>query len=404
MKKNVSQEWPQWRGPQRNGHAAGARLPQTWPNQLPKPKWRTPVGIGYSSPVIADGQVFIQGRDTKGNELCFGIDDASGKVQWKYAYPSSFAPPDPSAGKGPNSTPTVDRGQVTMLGLGGMLHHFEAKTGKLLWKHDLAKEFWGVAKGAAGDDWFPVCGASASALSLSEEIILPVGGKKAGCITAFDRKSGAIRWKALDDRSSYASPVLAEVAGVRQLVAFTGKRMVGLDAISHTLLWEYPFTAGFEQTIIMPTLWKNRVIIAGEAKPIVALELSSEGGKLTQKVAWQNAELAAYLATPLLLKDHLIGFDHRSRRLVCLDCATGKSTWTSPQRMGKMFVTLTGAGESVLVLSDTGELHIIAADPSAFRLTKTYKVGEPGTLWSQVAVVENRLYIRDQENLSCYVV
>lgn len=391
--------WPQWRGPQRNGVAEGTKLPASWPAALPKPKWRVPLGIGYSSPVIADGVVFIQSRDTKvSQEVCHAIDDKTGKMLWTHAYLSTFAPPDPTAGKGPNSTPTVDRGQVYMLGLGGMLHCFAARTGKIIWKHDLAKEFWGVEKEEIGDKWFPVCGATSSALAVGEEVILSVGGKKAGSLAAFDRATGKPLWKALDDRSSYASPVLGEVAGTQQLVAFTGKRMVGIHPKTHALLWEYPVTCLYEQTIVTPLLWRNRVLISHEAKPIVALELGAGG----QKVAWQSAELSPYLSTPVIIKDHVIGLDARSRRIVCIDCENGKMIWSSPNRMGKNFASLVVAGESLLVLSDLGELYVIAADPSMFKLLKTYKVAEPGTIWSQLAIVENRLYIRDQTGLSCY--
>lgn len=392
-------DWPQWRGPQRNGTTDGAKLPASWPEALPKPKWRTPLGIGYSSPVIAGGMVYIQGRDTKtGQEVCYGLSDKTGKIVWAHSYPSEFRPPDPTAGKGPNSTPTVDRGQVYMLGLGGMWHCFEAQTGKILWKHDFAKEFWGVDVDAMGDKWFPVCGATSSALTVGEEVILSVGGKKAGSIAGFDRKSGKLLWKALDDRSSYASPILETIDGAQQLIAFTGTRMVGLHPKTHVLLWEYPVKCGFEQTIISPLTWRNRVLIAHEAKPTVALEPKSG------KVLWQSAELSLYLSTPVLLKDHVIGFDARSRRVVCVDAESGKTVWSSPDRMGKNFASFVVAGESLLILSDLGELSVLAADPSAFKRLKTYKVAEPGSLWSQLAVVDNRLYIRDQTGLSCYVV
>jgi outer membrane protein assembly factor BamB len=390
-------DWPQWRGPQRNGIAEGARLPVSWPEQLAKPKWRAPLGIGYSSPVIAGGMVFIQDRETKsGTEFCYGLDDKTGKVAWKFGYPSRFEPPDPTAGKGPNSTPTVDRGQVYMLGLGGMFHCFEARSGRLLWSHDLAQEYWGVEKAEIGDLWFPVCGVATSALAVGDEVIVSVGGKKAGSLAGFDRKTGKLLWKALDDRSSYASPLLGEVGGVSQLVAFTGKRMVGLHPKTHTLLWEYPVTCLYEQTIVTPLIWKDRVLIAHEAKPIVALEPRSG------KVAWQSAELSPYLSTPVVVKDHVVGMDARSRRIVCVECASGKVLWSSPNRMGRNFASLVVAGETLLVLSDLGELYVLAADPTVFKLLRTYKVAEPGTIWSQLAVVDNRLYIRDQSGLSCY--
>jgi len=395
-------DWSQWRGPLRDGTVLNARLPDKWPDKLPTAIWRQYVGIGYSSPVVADGQAFIQARETDGTEVCLSFDAATGKPLWKKTYPSAYQPPDPTAGKGPNSTPTVDGDRVYMLGLGGMFHCFNAKTGNILWKHDLASEYWGVAKDTLGEDaWRPPCGATASALVDGDQVILPVGGKKAGAMTAFDRKSGKLIWTALYDRSSYASPLLRDIAGIRQIVGFTGTRMVGLDAKDQKLLWEFPFKTMYEQTIISPVIWKDRVIICGEARPTTALDLTAGAGKMGQKVAWQNSDLSAYLVTPVVVKDHLIGFDQRTRRLVCIDLANGKTTWTSP-RMGKLFVSLVVAGEQVLALSDSGELIVVASNTKEYVSRASLKVAEPGTIWSQLAIVNNRLYIKDKEYLSCY--
>ena len=395
-------DWAQWRGPMRDGTVLNARLPVKWPKMLPRPIWRRYVGIGYSSPVVASGQAFIQGREMDGKETCLSFDASTGKPLWKQSYPSPYHPPDRTAGKGPNSTPTVDRDRVYMLGLGGMFHCLEAKTGHILWKHDFASEYWGVATDTWGEDaWSPQCGASASALVDGERVILPVGGKKAGAMTAFDRSSGKIIWKALEDRSSYASPLFANLAGSRQLVGFTGTRMVGLDAKDQKLLWEFPFKAMYEQTIISPVIWKDRVIICGETKPTTALDISATGGKISRQVAWQSSDLSAYLVTPIVVKDHLIGFDQRARRLVCIELASGKTTWTSP-RMGKQFVSLVVAGEQVLALTDNGELNVVAANPKEYVSRGTLKVAEPGTIWTHLAVVNNRLYIKDKEYLSCH--
>jgi len=398
-----SADWHQWRGPNRDGHALDAKLPAKWSAAFPAPKWRSKVGIGYSAPVVANGRVFIMGREADKREVCLALDANTGKELWRQSYPSAYAPPDPTAGKGPNSTPTVDKDRVYMLGLGGMFHCLDVKTGKILWKHDLAKEYWGVEKDKLGEDaWRPPCGASASAFVQGDSVILPVGGKKAGAFTAFDRKTGKIQWQALEDRSSYASPLITTLAGTPQLVGFTGTRMVGIGATSHDLLWEFPFTAMFEQTIITPVLWKDHVIVCGEAKPTTALRITKEGDKLTQKTAWINADLGAYLTTPVVFQDHLLGYSQRGTRLVCIELATGKTVWTSPKGMGKLFVSFVVAGDQILVLSDTGKLHVLAADTKEYKPLGEWKVAEPETIWSPLALVGNRLYIKDKEHLTCY--
>ena len=390
--------WPQWRGPRRDGYAVDAVLPARLPDFLPAPRWKASVGIGYSSPVVAQGKLVVLGRVPGGaSETCFCFDAKTGKSLWKQSWPSSFVPPDPSAGKGPNSTALLDDTRVIALGLGGMLHCFDLNTGKILWKHDCAKEFWGVEKGPAGDNWFPVCGASTSALIVGSDVVLSIGGKKAGSFAAFDRKTGVLRWKALDDRSSYASPILATLGGVKQLVGFTGTRMVGLDLNTRAVLWEFPFKALYEQTIVSPVVWNDTVFISGEARPITALKVGQ--GKV--ETLWTNAELSTYLVTPVVFEGRLFGYDFRSRRLVCLDAATGVSKWTGP-RTGKIFAALVVVGNDLLFLSDSGELHVIDPRADVYTAKKTYRVAAPETIWSHPALVGNRLYIRDQKELVCY--
>src|SRR6185503_10558581 len=136
-----------------------------WPTVPPSPIWSAVVGDGYSGPVIAKGRVYVMGREAGSMETCLCFDAATGKRIWRHAYSTSYMPPDPRAGAGPKSTPTVDGDRVYMLGLGGMFTCLETETGRLLWKHDFGKEYWGVEKDAEGvDTYFPPCGATASAI------------------------------------------------------------------------------------------------------------------------------------------------------------------------------------------------------------------------------------------------
>jgi outer membrane protein assembly factor BamB len=288
-----------------------------------------------------------------------------------------------------------------MIGLGGMLHCFDAAKGDVLWKHDCMKEFWGVEKDKDGDDaWFPSCGSAAAPLVDGNQIIVPVGGKKAGAFTAFDRNSGAIVWKALGERSSYASPVFATIAGSRQLVSFSGLRMVGLDAATHKLLWEYPFPARFEQTVVSPIVWKDHVVIAGEDKPTIALRLEKSDGQWKQSVAWESKDLRGYLSTPVVVKDHLIGHDHRLRKLVCVELASGKTKWAAG-KFGK-YLSLVVAGDHLLVLDDSGQLLVLEADVEKYRVVRDWQTSEPGQTWSHLAVAGKRLYVKDREHLICF--
>lgn len=395
-------DWPQWRGLGRDGHALGAQLPATWPMAAPKPKWSVEIGLGYSGAAIARGKLFIQARDdAKGNELCLCLDARTGKELWQITYPCTFEAPDNTAGKGPNATPAVDEDRVYFFGLGGMFTCAEIATGKTLWQHDCLKEYWGVAKTPEGDDaWFPPCGASASPLVDGDTVIVPIGGKKAGAITAFERNSGRIAWKTLADRSSYASPIIAAPGGVKQIVAFTGTRMVGLRHGDRQLLWDYPFPAKYEQTVVSPVVWQDHVIVGGEAKPTVALKLSRNGDTLKKETAWKSEDLRMYLTTPVVFSGHLLGFDHRMSRLVCLKLAGGDTAWTSPNLATK-HLSLLVAGEVILALTLEGDLLILKASAEEYVPLARWKVSDRGT-YAHLALVGNMLYVKGTERLSCY--
>jgi len=396
-------DWPQWRGVGRDGHALDAHLPVNWAVAPPSPKWTTDIGLGYSGPAVVRGKVFIHTRDeSKGNERCLCLEASTGKQIWEISYPNSFVAPDFTAGKGPNATPAVDRDRVYFFGLGGMLTCFEIANGKLLWQHDCSKEYWGVAKTNEGDDaWFPPCGASASPLVDGNTVIVPIGGKKAGAITGFDRDNGKLLWKALDDRSSYASPIIASPGGVKQIIAFTGTRMVGLRHGDRELLWDYPFPAKYEQTIISPVTGKDLVIIGGEAKPTVALKLTRNSGNMKKEIAWKSEDLRMYLTTPVVYDGNLIGFDHRMSRLVCVKLDDGDTIWSSPG-LGTKYLSLVAVGGGVVfALTLEGELLVIKAKAEEYTRLAKWKVSERGT-YAHLTVAGNTLYVKGPEKLACY--
>lgn len=399
----AAEDWPQWRGVHRDGEAGRSSLPKEWPTAVPPPAWTASVGEGYSSPVIANGRVYVMGRDPNSMETCLCFDASTGKPIWKHAYSTSYHPPDPRAGDGPKSTPTFDRDRVYFLGLGGMFTCLDAATGKELWKHDFAKEYFGVEKDMDGvDSWFPPCGNAASAIVEGNTVIVPVGGKKGGSFAGFDRQTGEVVWKALAERSSYGSPMIADLAGFHQLVGFTGLRMVGLNLSSHTLLWEKPFPAMFEQTITTPIIWKDRVIVTGEQKPTFALSVAPKAGErlLEVKELWSNPDLKAYLTSPIVFKDHLVGVDSMGHRLVCIDLASGKTDWTSPRVTG--YVSLVTAGDRILAMTSSGEMIMVRADAASYEELGRWKLSSAGDVWSHLAMAGGKLYIKDKQSLICY--
>jgi outer membrane protein assembly factor BamB len=395
-----AEDWPQWRGPNRTGVTDGSQLPNNWPADPPSPRWRLFVGEGHSSPAVADGRVFIMGRENDELEADLCFDCRTGEQLWRHAYAAPYKPDDSCGGHGPNSTPTVDGDRVFMFGLGGMLNCLDVKTGRVLWAHDCAAEYWRKERDATGDNpSFPPCGASASGLVAGNVFIVPVGDKTAGAITAFDLRTGEIVWKGLSERSSYGSPMLAEPAGKRQIIGFTGLRMVGLDADNGELLWEREFKAYFQQTILTPVIWNDLVIFGGERGPTMALRISPRDGAFSADPAWSSPRLRSYLTSSVLMGDHLVGFDDRQKQLACIELSTGELAWTSP-KIGE-HVSLVVAGKNVLALNSDNELYVLEATPRNFSQVAKWKISENGGSRAHLAVAGNCLYVKEKEHLLC---
>lgn len=176
--------------------------------------------------------------------------------------------------------------------------------------------------------------------------------------------------------------------------------MVGLRYSNRELLWDVPFKTRFEQTIISPVVWKDLVIVAGDGKVTTAVRIKETGGKVTQETAWTSDDLKSYLTTPVLFSDHLLGYDMRTSRLVCLNMETGETAWTSPRVPGK-YHSLVLAGDVVFCLNSEGEFTVLKATSKEYVEVVKWTIAEKGT-WAHLAVAANRLYVKGKESLYCY--
>ncbi len=264
------QEWHQWRGPGRTG-ASSFAPPAAWPEK-PKQIWKIPAGIGHASPVVADGRVYQFSRIGE-QETTTAYDAATGKQLWRDSYdaPYTMSSAATSHGKGPKSTPVVDRGRVYALGISGILSAVDAVTGKVAWRYDSRKEFPKTS---------PEFGASMSPIVDGELVIAHVGGDKNGAIVAFDRTSGAQKWAWKGDGPAYASPIIATFGGARHLITQTQSHVVGLSPSDGKLLWQIPFTTEYEQNIITPVVTEGLLIYAGLNKPTTAVRLVTGRGRV----------------------------------------------------------------------------------------------------------------------------
>jgi outer membrane protein assembly factor BamB len=375
-------EWPQWRGPNRDGHAAGVTPPKAWPERL-TPRWKAEVGSGYATPLLVGDRLYVFSRQAD-NEVMAALDAASGKVLWRTSYPAPFKMDTAAAphGPGPKSTPAYADGKLFSIGMGGTVTAFDAATGKQLWQKPGLPEqpLW--------------TSHSFSPLVDRGLVVFHMGGNDKGTLSAFDVNTGAVRWAWSGDGPGYGSPMLFDFAGTRQIVTMTQQKFIGLDAATGTLLWERPYTTEYAQNVITPIRYGDTLLVSGYQKPVAAFRLARRNNQWTTEQAWENADVSLYMSDAVLIGDTLVGFSQRrSGQFFGLDARSGKTLWTSEPRQATN-AALVAARDVWFALKDDGELLVSRTDATAFEPLRRYQVG-PSATWAQPVVSGNRVFVKD---------
>jgi outer membrane protein assembly factor BamB len=385
-----SQNWTQWRGPNRDGVVASFVAPRTWPETL-KPQWKTPIGIGHSTPVVSEGKVYAFTRQDD-NEVATCLDLETGKQIWQRSYPAPYTmnPAAISHGKGPKSTPVVSDGKLFTLGISGILSCFDAKTGRVIWRKEFSKQF---------KESSPLFGTAMSPLVDRGLVIAHVGGNDAGALTAFNVDTGDVKWSWKDDGPGYASPIMIEVYGVRQIVTQTQKNIVGVAALTGELLWRIPFETEYVQNAITPVAYGSTLIFSGLDKGAFAIQLARVDGKWVTSQLWKNDQVPMYLSSPVIVGDLLFGLSHKRKgQFFCLDARTGKPLWASLGRDGDQAAIL-AAGGFLFFLTSDAELIVARASSNGYDVLMKYTVATSPT-WAHPVIIGNRVLIKDERTLA----
>ncbi|PYR28211.1 MAG: hypothetical protein DMF92_14655, partial [Acidobacteria bacterium] len=287
--QNATADWPQWRGPNRDGTLATFVEPRTWPERLNE-RWKIEVGTGYATPIVVGNRVYAFSRQQE-NEVMRAIDADSGKVVWETSYPARFKmnPATARHGPGPKSTPTYADGRLFTLGISGIVTAFDAMTGKQLWQKPTPPAE-------------PMFHTAQSALVDRGVMILHVGGHNQGALTAFDPATGAVKWAWNGDGPAYGSPIVAEIGGTRQVITFSQESLVGVDAASGQLLWRVPFEARSITNSITPLVYDGRiVIVSGQGKPLTAYTIRKRNDRWAADLAWENPQLSLSFSNAVLV-------------------------------------------------------------------------------------------------------
>jgi outer membrane protein assembly factor BamB len=385
-------DWPQWLGPKRDGVSPARDLLTKWPDAGPPVLWRAKSGEGYAAVAVAGGRAYTLLQDGDNEAVvCWRAD--TGRELWRFRYPAHFAN---SFGSGPRATPTVDGDRVYTVGATGMLHCLEAATGKKLWEHDLLRDFdaenlpWGVAF---------------SPLVEGDLLFANPGGRGGKSLAAFDKRTGKLVWKALDDTAGYSSPIAVTAAGVRQVVFFTGDGVVGVTPADGKLLWRYPWETDFGVNAATPLFLRARTgdqvhdyvfITSGYHKGCALLELTrGRDGAFAVKPVYEHARFCSRFTTPVRVGDHLFGIDDRD--LVCMEVRSGRVTW---RQRGVGECGLMAAAGHLLVLGETGTLALVEAKGDGYHEAASYQALD-GKCWTPPTLADGRLYLRNEQEVVC---
>jgi len=384
----LAQEWPQWRGVNRDGKVTGFRAPPTWPTNLTW-RWQVTVGKGDASPILAGGKLYAFGRQ-EADEVVLCLDAASGKTIWEAKYPAGRVVTGPAVGHpGPRSTPVAAEGKVCTLGVGGILSCFDAATGTVLWRKQSTNDYLGASTKSDS---------SMSPMVVDGCCIVHVGGGTNGAIIAFELADGQPRWKRDGDGPANSSPVLMTVGGKPQVVTFTAKKLVGLDVTDGKLLWEAPFEA-VQGNNTTPVVEGSTVFCTGQGRGLCAVKIEPQGEGFTATPLWTNKQAGARFTTPVLKDGLLYGYNGS---FFCASAQTGATLWTDAAKRGQSAAML-DAGSVILALTLNGELAAFKPSNTEYTELARIKVASSET-WAHPVVAGNRIFVKDSETVSLWTI
>jgi len=385
-------DWPQWRGPGRDGAGGVVHAADAWPNELTR-RWRAEVGAGQASPVVAGRTAFVFTREGE-LEVARALDLATGALRWRQAYAAPYRvyPGAAAYGSGPKSTPVVHEGRLFTLGIGGILSAFAAADGRVLWRKDFEGRFRQTA---------PPFGTSMSPLVAQGLLVVHAGGHDGGALMALDPATGAEKWILEGEGPSYSSPIVASPDGREQIVIQVHRKLLGVEPESGRVLWSLPFVTPCDQNIVTPLHAGDVIVASSLDRGTMGVRVVLEGGTWVPRVAWHTREVSLYMSSPVLARGRVLGLSHLKRgQYFALDPSTGAVDWKSDPAQGEN-AALVRTGDSVLVLQGDGSLLVLPADGASFRPLRRYAVADTAT-YAHPIPTELGILVKDEAGLALY--
>ncbi len=402
----IAADWPQWRGPNRDGNWAETGIISSFPSEGLVPKWKAPVGFGYSTPIVSKGKLYlsdltVDGTNVHERVLCFNA--RSGKRLWMTQHDAY--PPDwffsPAQMRGPGATPIIHNGRVYAVSMFFVLKCVDARTGKVIWKRDLATEYK-----------TPPSSLDASPLVDGNLLILPLGGASAAGIVAFDLLTGREIWRALAQGATWSSPVIVSAGATRQLIVWMRQSVSSLNPTNGAVYWSEPTVSGGSPgfaAVSTPVIHGDRLLVSGWM-----FQLTSDQPAV--KVLWPDTtsgtrRILSDTSTPLFRDDYV--YSPRSGGVfVCLEAGTGREVWqtntVTSLRQGAC-VHITPNGSSLFLFTDQGDLVRAQLTPAGYRelgrvhlIEPTSPLFESKFAWAAPSFAERNVFVRNDRELRCY--
>lgn len=402
-------EWPQWRGPQRDGVWRETGVVAKFAGPQLAAAWRASIGPGYCGPTVAAGKVYVMDRQVEPMQaervLCF--DAQTGKNLWTHAYDCQYVGIGYVAG--PRASVTIDRDRAYALGAMGHLNCLDSQTGELVWRHDCHREY---------DIDMPQWGIAGAPLVYQDLVIVHIGGENA-CVVAFHKQDGKEAWRALSDRAQYTAPILVQQAGQEVVVCWTGDSVAGIQPLTGKSLWRIEFKPSrMPIGVATPVLNGDRLFLTSFYDGSMMLRLTQD--KPGAQVLWKRAgesemktdALHSIIGTPVFLGDFIYGVDSHGE-LRCLKAENGDRIWedlTATPKSRWSTIHFVQHGAETWMFNERGELIIAQLSPQGFKEISRTKLLEPttaqldrrgGVCWSHPAFAGGHVFARNDNELVC---
>jgi outer membrane protein assembly factor BamB len=378
--------WTDFRGPRRDGHYQERPILASWPAAGLTPLWKQPAGAGYASFAAARGRAFT--IEQRGNEeVVAAYDVLTGREVWTHGWTTLFR--ESMGGDGPRATPTWSDGRVYALGAMGELRSLDDATGRLIWRTNILEDhlahnlIWGMA---------------GAPLVVGNAVIVAPGGANGHSIAAYDRVTGSRLWSSQNERAGYASPMLATLAGREQILVFTGVGLLSITPDRGERLWFHPWRTNADINAAQPLVVDdNRVFISsGYDVGGAVLEISSDGPGYAVREVWRNNRMKNRFGGSVLHNGFIYGLDESI--MACVDAATGELKWKGG-RYG--YGQLVLAGDRIIVLTERGDLVLLAANPQRHDELASFSALE-GKTWNMPAIADGILLVRNIREMAAF--